>query len=69
MNKELVIKYLNRFRQFLEEDKATCLEMKKKFDAELSQLDNLRVDLDNNIESHTKDIKELEEIVLAIGLS
>ncbi|WP_294226506.1 hypothetical protein [uncultured Chryseobacterium sp.] len=68
MNKELVIKYLNRFRQLLEEDKATCLEMKKKFDAELSQLDNLRVDLDN-IESHTKDIKELEEIVLAIGLS
>ncbi|WP_294234830.1 MULTISPECIES: hypothetical protein [Chryseobacterium] len=69
MNKELVIKYLNRFRQLLEEDKATCLEMKKKFDAELSQLDNLRVDLDNIIESHTKNIKELEEIVLAIGLS
>ncbi len=30
MNKELVIKYLNRFRQLLQEDKATCLEMKKK---------------------------------------
>lgn len=69
MNKELVIKYLNRFKQLLEEDQATCLKMKKKFDAELSQLDDLRVDLDDKIESHTKDIKELKEIILAIELS
>lgn len=68
MNKELILKKLNRLRQLLEDDKELAKKMKLKSDDELSQSGISQTDLDNKIQSHSDEIKELEELILSIEL-
>lgn len=68
MNKELILEKLNKFRQLLEVDKELAKQIKLKSDDELAQNGTNQTDLDNKIQSHTKEIKELEELILSIEL-
>lgn len=68
MNKEVILKKLNQFRQLLEADSELAKIMKLKSDDELAQFGTNQTDLSNKIQSHSEEIKELENLILSIEL-
>lgn len=68
MNKELILEKLNRFRQNLQVERELAKKMKLKPDNILAQFEINQTDLDNKIQSQTKEIKELEDLILSIEL-
>lgn len=69
MNKELILKKLNRLRQLLEEDKDMCEKMKAKTDDELEKFGTNLPDLQHRIQSHSIEIRELEDLINSIETS